>query len=75
MRPDLLIVDFAMPEIDGAEVAAHARSLHAELPVIFLSGHADTQVLEAAAAGARLLRKPFRPGELLGAVSRALLTG
>ncbi len=72
VRPDLLIVDFAMPEIDGAEVAALARSLHAELPVIFLSGHADTQVLEAAAAGARLLRKPFRPSELLGAVSRAL---
>ena len=72
VRPDLLIVDFAMPEIDGAEVAAHARSLHADLPVIFLSGHADTQALEAAAAGARLLRKPFKLRELLGAVSRAL---
>ncbi len=71
-RPDLLIVDFAMPEIDGAEVAAHARALHPGLPVIFLSGHADTRALEAAAAGARLLRKPFQLAELLGAVSKAL---
>jgi DNA-binding response OmpR family regulator len=71
-EPDLLIVDFAMPGTNGAEVARSARLRRPDLPVLFLSGFADSAALEAAVGDAPLLRKPFRPVELAAAV-RAVL--
>jgi DNA-binding response OmpR family regulator len=40
--------------------------------ILFLSGYADTAVLEAAVEKAPLLHKPFRPAELAAAVRTAL---
>jgi CheY-like chemotaxis protein len=70
--PDLLIVDFAMPGINGAEVAAAARKHDPQLRILFVSGFADSGSLEAAVGKAPLLRKPFRPVELAAAVREAL---
>jgi DNA-binding response OmpR family regulator/signal transduction histidine kinase len=70
--PDLLIVDFAMPNMNGAETVATARAQRASLKILFLSGYADTAVLEAAVEQAPLLHKPFRPAELAAAVRTAL---
>ena len=70
--PDLLIVDFAMPGMNGAEVVMAARECNAGLKILFLSGFADSEVLEAAVGAAPLLRKPFRPSELAAAVRSAL---
>jgi signal transduction histidine kinase len=70
--PDLMVVDFAMPGMNGAEVALAARKRNAELKILFLSGFADTDVLESAVRAAPLLRKPFRPSELAAAVRSAL---
>ena len=70
--PDLLILDFAMPGTNGAEMAVLARKLHPGLRILFLSGFADTRALEAAVGTAPLLRKPFRPVELAAAVQLAL---
>jgi CheY-like chemotaxis protein len=69
--PDLLIVDFAMPNMNGAEIVAAARIQKAELKILFLSGYADTAVLEAAVGHAPLSRKP-RPAELAAAARTAL---
>ena len=44
-RPDLLIADFAMPGINGATVAAAARRRWADLPILFLTGYAEADVL------------------------------
>jgi len=71
--PDLLIIDFAMPGMNGAETAQAIRRRNARLPILFLSGFADTTALEAAVGEeAAILRKPFRPIELAAAVRTAL---
>ena len=70
--PDLLVVDFAMPGMNGAEVVMAARQRNAGLKILFLSGFADSEVLETAVGATPLLRKPFRPSELAAAVRSAL---
>lgn len=71
-QPDLMIIDFAMPGQNGAEVALRVRQRHANLPILFVSGHSDSSALEAGIGDAQLLRKPFRPRELAAAVRSAL---
>ena len=69
-KPDVLVVDFAMPGINGAEVARAAREVWTDLPVVLATGYADTDAIESAIGNeAHLLRKPFRIDELLDAVS------
>jgi signal transduction histidine kinase len=71
---DLIISDFAMPGMNGADFAQAARALRPELPILFTSGHADSRALEAAVGGAPILMKPFRYGELAEAIRKALGT-
>jgi DNA-binding response OmpR family regulator len=73
-QPDLLILDFAMPGTNGAEIAAAARGTNRSLRILFVSGFADTDALEEAAGKIALLHKPFRPAELAAAVRKALDT-
>ena len=71
--PDLMVVDFAMPGMNGAQLAELARSERPGLPIIFASGYADTSAVEAAAGvSSTILRKPFDINELEAAL-RALL--
>jgi signal transduction histidine kinase/ActR/RegA family two-component response regulator len=60
LRPDLMLFDYAMPGMNGAELARLARARWADTPIVIASGHADTAQIEAALGGeAVLLRKPF----------------
>jgi len=70
--PNLVLLDFAMPQLSGAEVAALIRSDRPGLPIIFISGYADTHALATAVGSATLLRKPFRRAELAAALRDAL---
>jgi two-component system alkaline phosphatase synthesis response regulator PhoP len=75
-RPDLLVSDVMMPEMDGFELLANVRrdpSLM-DLPVIMLTAKAqDKDVLEGYKTGADMyLTKPFNPQELLAFVKRIL---
>ena len=71
--PDLLLVDFAMPGMNGAELACAARELHPALPIVFVTGFAETDQLEGALGpGAPVLRKPFSMDELAAMVSANL---
>jgi DNA-binding response OmpR family regulator len=70
--PDLLILDFAMPGMNGAETALALRERCAGAPILFVSGFANSELLERAIGDAPLLRKPFRPAELAATV-RSLL--
>lgn len=73
--PDVLVVDFAMPGMNGAEVARQARQIFPKLPIVIASGYADTDAIEEAVGkDAKLLRKPFRIDELLEAVAEAAQT-
>ncbi len=71
-NPDLVIVDFAMPGQNGAEIAHIIRQTAPVLPIVFVSGYADDLVLETLGGNAPVLRNPFRPVELAAAVRSAL---
>jgi len=60
---DLLLLDFAMPGMNGAEVAREARARRPDLPILFLTGYADIEAL-ADASDDGILRKPFAQKEL-----------
>jgi PAS domain S-box-containing protein len=71
--PDLVLLDYAMPGMSGAEVFRLLRQRHPGLPILFASGYADAEAIAAAGAGsATILRKPFRIDQLRAAVSEAL---
>jgi len=72
LRPDLLVVDYAMPDMTGAEVISHARKLVGELPVILATGYADMAAVERLAGRPRILRKPFDIAQLGDAVNEVL---
>ena len=65
-RPDLAILDIAMPELTGLEVTKRLREEHLDLPVILLTARArDIDVAAGADAGADVyVTKPFSPQEL-----------
>jgi DNA-binding NarL/FixJ family response regulator len=75
-RPDLLIVDVAMPRLNGIEVAARSQQLDRVPGVLILSMHADeAYILRALAAGARAyLLKDATDEDLLPAI-RAVASG
>ena len=71
--PDLLVLDFAMPHLDGATVAKLARSQGFQMPIVFASGYADSSALDAAmGSNISLLRKPFSISRLSAVVAAAL---
>ena len=75
-RPDLLVSDVMMPEMDGFELLANIRRdpMLADLPVIMLTAKAqDKDVMEGYTRGADMyLTKPFNPMELKQFVKRIL---
>jgi signal transduction histidine kinase len=71
---DLIVLDFAMPGMNGAEVAREIRRMRQDLPVLFVTGYADTAALiQAGETGDEfIVQKPYRDGELMRKV-RAIL--
>ncbi len=78
-RPDLLVSDVMMPEMDGFELLSHIRRdpVLENLPVIMLTAKAqDRDVLEGYTRGADMyLTKPFNPIELVTFAKRLLQSG
>jgi signal transduction histidine kinase/ActR/RegA family two-component response regulator len=72
-RCDVLLLDFAMPDMNGAEVAAVARGIRSDLPIVFITGFADPVLLEQLQVlGAQVLAKPFRLEVLASTLTRAV---
>jgi PAS domain S-box-containing protein len=68
-RPDLALIDYAMPGMNGAEAARAAREIHPDLPIVFVTGYAESEQLESALGGdVPVLRKPFTLEQLASAV-------
>ena len=69
----VLVSDVMLPGMDGPSAAAEIRSLRPEIAVLFITGHVDERIRRGALGEeADVLEKPFRPGELVERVRRAL---
>ncbi len=68
---DLAIVDFAMPGMNGVEVAQQAKQKRPGLPILFITGFVDHAAL-AGIEQAEILGKPFTLADLADKVALAL---
>jgi DNA-binding response OmpR family regulator len=71
-QPELMIIDYAMPGRNGAELAQHMRERIGDIPVLFVTGYANDAALHALGDRTPILRKPFRPAELAAKVRSTL---
>lgn len=70
---DLVIADLVMPLVAGDRLAQALQRLRPELPVLFVSGAHDDDLLRKMGrlpAEEEMLRKPFTPDELVDRVSK-----
>jgi DNA-binding response OmpR family regulator len=75
VRPDAMVLDINMPEMDGFEVLSAMRSASTTMvPVLVLTArHAASDVQRAIGLGAKdYLAKPFSEAQLLARVGRLL---
>ncbi len=69
LEPDLVVVDFLMRDMDGLEVAQAVRRLQPDLPIVFVTGYGEEEVLN----GERwVLIKPFLADALIKMLQEAL---
>ncbi|WPB56960.1 response regulator [Xylophilus sp. GOD-11R] len=73
-RPDLLLVDYLMPGMNGAELITAARRLHPGMPILLATGYADMAQVEKVIGRQSVLAKPFDL-ETLGAAVASELRG
>ena len=74
-RPvDLLLTDVIMPDLTGPVVAERLRKRRPDLPVLFISGFHDADLVQrfVTSKGFTLLPKPFTMEALLRVVEQAL---
>jgi DNA-binding NarL/FixJ family response regulator len=70
LKPDLVLLDFAMPEMDGAETALALGDKYPDIKILILSGvEVDDRVLDLLAAGVDgYILKDIEPAELSQAI-------
>lgn len=73
-RPRLVITDVLMPGTGGRELGERIAHLHPEIPVLYMSGHANDAALAAKVADRRadFIAKPVDPADLLERVRQIL---
>ncbi len=73
-KPDAVLMDITMPEMDGLAALKEIRSADPNARVVMLTALGqESVVLEAVKAGARdFVVKPFEPERVLAAISKAL---
>ena len=71
---DVLVTDFAMPGMTGADLARLVRRHRPGLPILVVTGYAETAVLQdlGREPGIRILSKPIRPSALIGHIMATL---
>jgi signal transduction histidine kinase len=70
-RIDLMLLDFAMPGMNGAEVAREVRARRPDVPILFVTGYADTTSLADTGEDV-IVRKPYVQHELAAKLASAL---
>jgi PAS domain S-box-containing protein len=67
---DLIITDYAMPHVSGAEFLREARTMCPGVPALMITGYADADAISDRLEGVEILLKPFTPGKLESAIAR-----
>jgi FixJ family two-component response regulator len=73
-EPGCILLDVQIPGLSGPDLQGRLTDLGSTLPIVFLTGHADTPTtVRTIKAGAEdFLTKPVESEQLLGAIERAL---
>ena len=73
-RPGCLVLDVAMPGMNGLELHRKLSEEKIELPVVFITGHGNVQMAVGAmqAGAVNFLEKPFHEQELWDSIRKAL---
>lgn len=72
-NPDLVILDFMLPDIEGPELCLDIRK-HTNIPILFLSCRSEEidKIVSLSAGGDDYITKPFLPGELIARIKANL---
>jgi signal transduction histidine kinase len=71
--PDLMVIDYAMPGMTGAQLAAEVRERRPDMKILFVTGYADVEAVQGRLGGDQtILRKPYHFETLVKAVNHAL---
>ncbi|MBB3319598.1 PAS domain S-box-containing protein [Rhizobium sp. BK181] len=68
---DVVLADFAMPEMSGGELAKAIRAMRPTLPVILMTGYSDRGPLKELKDW-RIILKPFTENDLVNTIEAAL---
>jgi two-component system, LuxR family, response regulator FixJ len=73
-RHSCLVADIRMPGLSGLELQQRLNEQHADVPIIFITGHGDVPMaVNAMKAGAAdFIQKPFRDQDLIDRIHKAL---
>jgi len=72
--PSCLVLDMRLPDLNGLEIQKRVAGDRADMPIIFMTGHADVPMTVQAMKGGAIefLTKPFGAEEFLSAVCSAI---
>jgi DNA-binding response OmpR family regulator len=75
-QPDLVLLDYMLPDINGDEVAQKIRAFHPEkqVPIILISAAHNAEKIAQTAALDGYIPKPFEMGDLLKRINTLLST-
>ena len=76
-RPDLVLLDYMMPGMNGIEVLTELRNRESDIPIIMVTAHGSIEVaVQAMKLGAHdFVLKPFEPDHIALTMQRALEHG
>ena len=73
-HPDLILMDYSLPDADGLRLLQDTRNIDATIPVIIMTGHATIELaVRCMKEGAeQFITKPFELGVLLRLIEKVL---
>jgi PAS domain S-box-containing protein len=67
---DILISDYAMPQLSGTDFLRQAHRLCPQVPALIVTGYAEAEAIGDRPEGVEILQKPFTPAALEAAIAK-----